>query len=167
MLDKQRIFGIIDSVAILLQDAQKRNFERWPVLGIYLYPNPEPHPETFEGEHEKLKDFINRRIDWLDANISNNCTKTAVVENKLASKFEIFPNPFYDEVSLTFYLHKPANIKKQMVNSLGEVIQIMGFGAQPAGEYIQRISTHELLAGIYFLQVQVNVQKYNQKLVKY
>lgn len=43
----------------------RRNFERWKILGKYVWPQTEPYPDTHEGEIEKLKSFYSARLRWL------------------------------------------------------------------------------------------------------
>jgi hypothetical protein len=55
----------IDRHAAELGEAQVRNFKRWPILGRRVWPN------TFVGnsyaeEVGYMKDFIRRRLDWID-----------------------------------------------------------------------------------------------------
>ena len=35
---------------VVIRGNQARNFERWPILGTYIWHNPTPVPETWEGE---------------------------------------------------------------------------------------------------------------------
>ncbi|MCY2966936.1 MAG: CotH kinase family protein, partial [Planctomycetota bacterium] len=63
------LFAMIDQTASQLESAQRRNFERWPVLGKYVWPNPRPYPKTYAGEVDKLKNWLAKRLDWMDANI--------------------------------------------------------------------------------------------------
>ena len=37
-LSNNHIFGVIDSMANVLQEAQGRNFQYWPILGSYIWP---------------------------------------------------------------------------------------------------------------------------------
>lgn len=65
------ILAQIDATAARLEDAQRRNFQRWPVLGNYVWPNPRPYAKTYTGEIRQLKDWFAKRIDWMDANIES------------------------------------------------------------------------------------------------
>ena len=58
----------IDSTAALLQQAQARNFERWPVLGEYVWPNDFAAEErsTYQEEIDYLKQWLLARTAWLD-----------------------------------------------------------------------------------------------------
>ncbi|NPV00143.1 MAG: hypothetical protein HPY53_02060 [Brevinematales bacterium] len=60
---------IIDQITIRIDEAQKRNFQKWPVLGVYLWPNPQPLPKTYEEEVSKLKCWLLKRLKWVDQNI--------------------------------------------------------------------------------------------------
>ena len=43
-----------------------RNFERWKILGKYVWPEPSPYPETYEEEIARLKEFYSARLRWLN-----------------------------------------------------------------------------------------------------
>lgn len=60
------IFHEIDSMALLVDEAQQRNFKQWPILGVYVWPNPGVLPTTYAGEINKLKTWMQQRIGWLD-----------------------------------------------------------------------------------------------------
>ena len=65
-LHTDSIFSAIDSMAAVLAEAQERNFDYWPILGVYVWPNPGNLPDTYAGEVQKMKDWIAERLDWLD-----------------------------------------------------------------------------------------------------
>jgi hypothetical protein len=62
--------GFIDdnAQALSASGAAERNFRRWPVLAKNLGPNPEV-TGSYQGEVAYLKNWLTRRIAWLDANI--------------------------------------------------------------------------------------------------
>jgi hypothetical protein len=55
----------IDQEAAALQQAQQNNFQRWPILGEYVWPNSEV-ANTYPGEVTFLKSWITQRIAWMD-----------------------------------------------------------------------------------------------------
>ncbi|MFZ4400138.1 MAG: CotH kinase family protein [Bacteroidales bacterium] len=63
------IFSYIDSTANLLNEAQSRHFIKWPILGVYTWPNPTPYATTYAGEITAMKNWIQSRMTWLDANM--------------------------------------------------------------------------------------------------
>ncbi len=60
------IFSAIDSMALVLEEGQSRNFKQWSILGIYVWPNPGFLPDSYTGEVEKLKNWTESRLEWLD-----------------------------------------------------------------------------------------------------
>jgi hypothetical protein len=66
VISEEKIFEMIDANAAILVDAQKRNFQRWPTD-----PRRSPYPDanTFSQEIDYMKDWIHKRIRWLDDRI--------------------------------------------------------------------------------------------------
>lgn len=56
--------------AELLTVPQERNFERWPILGLRVWPNPDPVPKTWEVEISRLRDWITARAAWMDRELA-------------------------------------------------------------------------------------------------
>jgi hypothetical protein len=73
-LNTEFIFNYIDSVGSLVQNAQERHFQKWPLLGVSGFaPELEPYPVSYLEELTALKNWINIRIQWLDDNIPGKC----------------------------------------------------------------------------------------------
>ncbi len=60
--------ALIEGSVAELEGAIQRNFVRWPILGKYIWPNMPPIPTTYDGEIERLNDWFETRLNWLDAN---------------------------------------------------------------------------------------------------
>lgn len=56
----------IDEMAAELQEAQARNFQRWPILGEHVHPNYFVG-DSFEEEVKWMKRWIRERIEWIDS----------------------------------------------------------------------------------------------------
>lgn len=56
---------MIDSYVELLEEAQERNFIRWPILGQYVWPNYYVG-DTYEDEINYLRQWIEERLSWID-----------------------------------------------------------------------------------------------------
>tara|TARA_B100001250_G_scaffold184306_1_gene158550 strand:- start:3808 stop:5235 length:1428 start_codon:yes stop_codon:yes gene_type:complete len=97
VLSFDNIFHHIDSVGSYLDDAQNRNFEKWNILGEWVWPNYQLAP-TYQDELDFLKYWIYNRISWIDQNIDN---------LRL-----LFPDCLSDEKKLI-----------QITNQLGQVIE--------------------------------------------
>jgi hypothetical protein len=52
-----------------LQQAQLNNFQRWPILETWVWPNYQI-PGSYKGEVDYLRSFLTARIDWIDQQIN-------------------------------------------------------------------------------------------------
>jgi hypothetical protein len=96
VLDTSYIFSYIDSIRTLVQNAQARHFQKWPLLGVSgQAPEVGPIATTYNAELDTLKYWINLRLQWLDANIPGNCSDISVANkfNPFNQLFECYPNP--------------------------------------------------------------------------
>jgi spore coat protein CotH len=71
VLSDENILSIIESNKESLSEAQVRNFNRWDILGKYIWPNPEPYSETYEEEIKKLENWLLTRAEWIDNSIDS------------------------------------------------------------------------------------------------
>ena len=66
----KQIFADIDQTAAYLELSQQQNFKKWPILNQYVWPN-----YVVLGSYDKevayMKDFITKRVNWMDANMSS------------------------------------------------------------------------------------------------
>lgn len=69
MFSGERISGIIDSLTSLLDEASARNFQRWNILGTYVWPNYFIG-STYNEEINYLKNWITERLHWMDEILS-------------------------------------------------------------------------------------------------
>jgi len=59
----------IDSIKNYIYEAQQRNYERWPILGEYVWPNYNWQGNDYDDEVEFLETWLFNRISWIDNNI--------------------------------------------------------------------------------------------------
>ena len=65
VLATKRILARVDEMAAPLNEAQKRNFEKWPILGRPI--NPQWYAfASYEEEVAWVKKFIEQRLAWMD-----------------------------------------------------------------------------------------------------
>ncbi len=60
------LLGRVDQIAAYLGEAQKRNFERWPIMGVTIHPNWFM-ADTYAGEVNWMRSWIEQRLAWIDA----------------------------------------------------------------------------------------------------
>ena len=70
--NQDSLFNFIDSLAIYLDDAQQRNFQKWNTLGSYVWPNYYVG-STYQDEVIFFKTWIGNRLSWIDNNLGGNC----------------------------------------------------------------------------------------------
>ena len=100
VLSHESLFSYIDSLANVLQEPLKRNFSRWPILGVYVWPNYYVGP-TYADELYYLKNWLSERLYWMDENIPVSCVTTGIVKSETGYQlFSIYPNPFRDEINI-------------------------------------------------------------------
>ncbi|MBW6490053.1 MAG: CotH kinase family protein [Lentimicrobium sp.] len=62
----------IDSLILEIDEAKVRNYERWPILGQYVWPNYDWQNNTYDDEVEYFSTFLFNRLSWMDANMPGN-----------------------------------------------------------------------------------------------
>ena len=117
VLSPANVAAYCDSVASLLNEAQQRNFYRWPILGMYVWPNPEPVPTTYAGEVQELKDFMNARWAWMDAHLPGACENVGIKEEAMHGGTVPYPNPFQDVIH--FHAASGGQLDVRLVDALG------------------------------------------------
>lgn|GEM_PF-1315777 len=66
---REKIQSLIDQSAAELQEAQARNFKRWPILGMPVTCNYYVG-DSFHDEVEWLKSWVDGRLKWIDAQVA-------------------------------------------------------------------------------------------------
>lgn len=146
VLHTDTIHHFIDSMVVELSGAQARNFERWDILGVYVWPNPYIS-QTYPQEITYVKNWITQRLNWMDNNMignPNNCltsTDTPLQEDAVA----VYPNPFHNEV--TFELKVPKSLTIQVYDVLGKTVATIQVDSHDS---FYRLSTDQWADGVYF-----------------
>jgi hypothetical protein len=77
------LLGRVDALAALLQEAQARNFERWPILGSAINPNWFAG-DTYAEEVNWMKEWIAKRLAWIDKQFVQAPSADAPADGKLS-----------------------------------------------------------------------------------
>lgn len=93
------IHQMIDNYASELNEAQSRNYDRWPILGQPVWPN-DFIGATYQDEITFLKDWFENRINWMDDNIDDIFNQTIFYANDYLN---FYPNPFTDNLNMDWY----------------------------------------------------------------
>ncbi len=157
----------IDSISGQLSEAQVRNFTTWPILGVYVWPNPWPYATTYEGEVAGLRTWMHNRLAWLDANMPGTCETTFAVNNPEADNaFSIYPNPVSDLLNVRFQTSERGTATLSIINLQGAVIKTTKVSISPFGESFEAIDVSPYSPGMYILRLTMNGQMYHKRFIK-
>jgi hypothetical protein len=151
----------IDSVGSALDEAQDRNYKRWPILGTYIWPN-QFVGQTYQQELGFLKQWTIERLNWIDANLPGTCEVVTGTEDDLLNSIEIYPNPS----NSAFFIELPQNIARERV-----VIEIYDLIGQRVA--IRPVDRNGLIwdgnaaSGIYTAVIKIGGRKVQKRIVKY
>ncbi|NQV50147.1 MAG: CotH kinase family protein [Candidatus Marinimicrobia bacterium] len=151
VLSQEHIMTLVDSMVAEMGAARDRNFEVWPVLNEWVWPNAYVGG-TYENELNFLKDWITSRLDWMD-------TQTGWTDIEAPENFQVthaFPNPFNPNQTLRFRVESPGHLQVSIINIQGRQIKslITKAGENGMVELIwdgtdQR--SNDLPSGVYFI----------------
>ncbi len=167
VFDTTIINQYLDSMATRLNESQIRNYNQWPIIGTYVWPNYFIG-NSYQAEVDTLKWWIKQRFEWLDANIPGNligCGFTNVNELNSQINFEIYPNPFQNQFTVKFNENLKGTVEIKIMNLIGEEIY-----ANESSIIDGKIAIElqaELTKGVYLVAIEINGQKSKvHKLIK-
>jgi len=85
VFDIDNIFGIIEEKRSIVNPAIDRNYQRWPILGQYVWPNFNV-ASSYSGEINFLKQFIGDRLAWMDNAMFGICDSNFEIYDRLGRK---------------------------------------------------------------------------------
>jgi len=159
-LSTDYLFSYIDSVTTYLNEAQKRHYTRWDILGENVgAPEVGYIPTTFNSEMGKFKDWIETRLNWLDAHMPGDANGPMGISRDEEISLRLFPNPASDLV----YIESNISISRI------EILQVSGIrvlqSVQPAG-FSSSINISSLTPGLYIVHIVLeNGEQISRKLM--
>ena len=140
ILSDSSFIHYIDSMATILTDAAARNYNRWPILGVYVWPN-NYIGNTYQEEITYMKNWILARTAWMDENMFGACSSLEV--ETIKSTLKIVPNPTQDFVTISGI---SSNANLELKDFSGKTIRII-----PINQSQSTIDLSDLANGIYFI----------------
>jgi len=150
------IVTYIYNLAITLDDAQERNFVRWPILGTYVWPNYFLG-STYQEELNYLRLWIQSRMNWLDNNLPGTCPEPLFVyvgpEKEL---FTVFPNPVKE--GLHVRSEEPGTLisKVHLYDVTGRIVKSTT-SAKSTSELVIQIPDKICVKGVYFIDIETDI----------
>jgi hypothetical protein len=158
-LSSDRVNFVVDSISNMLAQAQVRNFQQWPVLGQYVWPNYFVG-NTYAEEVSHLKNWLKNRLTYLDKVWEikdSNSLDTDLTSVVLA------PNPVHDVVNLSFDADVPQALALSLFNCAGQPIPVTFYQKQKT---IIEIDVSDLPDGIYILKADYKQLQKKFKFIK-
>ncbi len=135
LLSLSNLEAQLDQWSRRIEEAQLRNFQRWEILGLYVWPNAGFY--TFADDHATLmsayKDWIELRLRWLDENMpaaSGDCAKfddpdfevkgLSSTADPTRSSLRLYPNP-----AITYINIESDQVIEELTihNLMGQVVE--------------------------------------------
>ena len=168
VLQTERIHKYIDSVATVLTEARTRNFQRWPVIGVYVWPNGYVG-QTYEQEADYLKEWVRSRLAWIDTAIQPFGAAVLATEPTDEFRLTLSPNPSAGDVTVRYQLRQRADVRLTLTDATGRVVHTMALPNQAAGEHVQVLPGRLLptATGVYYLQLDAGGQFSHRKILRF
>ena len=148
-LKTEKLMACIDSMSHLLVEAQARNFQKWNILNEPIWPNAFVGG-SYQAEVNYLKEWLNSRLNWLDANLKR------LVQNPYepANFFEPFayPNPSTHFIVFDYYAQQSETVRIEIYDVHGQLI-VQLLDADHPNNKNSLIWEHDLSVGLYFYRI--------------
>ncbi len=147
ILHKDSLYQRIDDLAEYISEARIRNSARWSYMG---------GETAYMSEIERLKTWINHRLDWIDSNIT---TLSSVIPDDNSPVLRLFyleqnyPNPFNPATTITFNNMFDIPVTLDLFDIRGNWVTNLVNSEMPAGRHQVELNANELTTGIYFYRL--------------
>lgn len=149
----EKIFGIIDSLTGVVAQAQARNWQRWPILNQWVWPNffccgPYQHHVDY------LNNWLAGRLQWMDKEFNKLDTLEYFPDQYILTY--VYPNPSDNFLTFKYYVHYYDQVRIKIFDATGRFITDIQTPT-PAGNGENSYTwKHTLPQGIYFYTVYVS-----------
>ncbi len=163
ILSIDHLFTTIDSFASLTIESRQRHFMRWPILGNYVWPNPSPIPKDYPSEILALKNFITKRLAWIDQNLPGQCkVVTSNHTNQEELDIQIYPQPVTNLLHISTY-GRPLEYF-QLIDFTGRSLDVSNIlKPELNGDY--SLEMKSMINGIYFIVGQSDGIRFSKRIL--
>lgn len=124
VLHVDSLIAIVDKNAMLLNDAQARNYTRFPTLSTYVWPNYYL-AGTYANEINYTKNWIKGRLQWMDGQINAIVDLFQDLESVTVYEFQMqmYPNPSLGKVNLRYILTEAQEVTVRFYDLQGNLVR--------------------------------------------
>lgn len=162
VLAPANIVATVDSLVTLLEKPAERNFQRWKVMGVWIWPNYFV-AQSYPIEINWLKNWIYERMRSLHLAVPGNCE--SIPDEPLEFSYDTYPNPFTRHLKLKITSEAAITYRFQLFDVNGAFVRENQLHASE-GENLFSIDFPELLSGVYFYRLTYGDNVLSGKLVK-
>ena len=162
VFSEEYIMNMIDSTIAVIADAQVRNFQRWPILDEYVWPNAYVGG-SYENEIEYLTDWITARLNWMDEQ-----TMSADDDPQIILSYRLepaYPNPFNPTTTIQFSIPQTEFVTVKVYNIVGHEITTLINDKLFTGNYSIKWDGRHQPSGLYFVQIESGSFSKTRKMV--
>lgn len=151
VLHTDSVMHFIDSMATALNEYQVRNFQRWPILNEYVWPNAQV-TGSYADEINYYKQWMAERLAWMDANVPGTCDVLASEDRFQITRVVLYPNPFAGKLELRLEnLPRGVPVTVEAYDLLGRRLGTHTFTWRTAPE---ALPLDTLQPGVYLIKLQ-------------
>jgi len=151
VFSEEYIMNMIDSTIAVIDEAQIRNFQRWPILDQYVWPNAYVGG-SYENEIDYLTNWITARLDWMDEQ-----AMSADDDHQLIKSYSLdpaYPNPFNPTTTIEFSIPRTEFVTVKVYNLVGHEITTLINDELFTGNYSIKWDGSHQPSGLYFVQIE-------------
>lgn len=148
-----KLTGLIDSLTGVLDQSQLRNWQRWPVLNQWVWPN-EFCCGSYAQHVDYLNDWLVSRLQWIDGKMIALNAGTYHPEQYFTTILS--PNPSDSDLTFTYYVRRSDVVRLQIYDVAGRLLSDIYTPTPAVNGENQFTLQHSLMQGFYFYIVFVN-----------
>jgi len=151
VFSEEYIMNMIDSTIAVIDEAQVRNFQRWPILDEYVWPNAYVGG-SYENEIDYLTDWITDRLEWIDEQAMR-----ADDDHQLIRSYSLdpaYPNPFNPTTTIEFSIPQTEFVTVKVYNLVGHEITTLINDELFTGNYSIKWDGSRQPSGLYLVQIE-------------
>lgn len=171
ILSEAYLFAKIDSVANVVNESQAWHYAVWGHLGQATgTPEVQAPSQTYAEEVQRLKDWLHRRFEWLDANLPgtlNGCSMAGMNDLSESSTLTAYPNPFTGTISIEWPSGDLTGCNLRLLDETGRVHRSLPVTSDLLFDGTLSVSgLDELAKGVYLVELTKGEQRRVLKVLK-
>jgi hypothetical protein len=149
-LSNQRITFVTDSLTNLISEAQERNYMRWPIMGVKVWPNYYVG-SNYNMEVNWMKDWIDKRLTFIDQWWSSDYfgNGDTIVDKPIS----VYPNPFTDLLNIQLAPTEFGDATAELYSTSGVLIRKINITIKNGQTKLEFSAINKLNPGMYVLRI--------------